>query len=70
MNKLDFHVYDDVTMLKHTGIPLAFYSNAECYIMQESKIVFVGSCKMAEKFMRVNKGKKIECTQYSFNGGN
>lgn len=62
-NKTQLHVHDDIEILQTVSDRLGnkFFPNrwVECYIMQENKIVFTGTCKMAEKFIGANEGRLL-----------
>jgi len=56
--ELELHVHDDLDFLfENTNIPLVFKQNAEVYIMQESRIVLVGTIERAMYFIVNNRGK-------------
>jgi hypothetical protein len=60
-SELELHVHDDIDCLfKNTTIPYAFKLNAEVYIMQGSRIVFVGTKEMAIHKIRRDRGKYLK----------
>jgi hypothetical protein len=57
MKDLQFHCHDDVEeTVRESMIPLAFIGE-EVYIMQQDRIVFIGSRKAASNFMEMNQGQ-------------
>lgn len=59
--ELELHVHDDIDFLfRNTTIPYAFKLNAEVYIMQGARIVFVGTREMAIHKIRRDRGKFLK----------
>jgi hypothetical protein len=52
------HVHSD-THLLHTyyKIPAGYIKKSDVYILQENRLVFIGSVKNAEFFLKENEGK-------------
>ena len=55
-----FFIHDDMDTLKDLKIPSALLHSAECYVMQENNIVYLGTRDYAQKFIEVNTGKKMD----------
>jgi hypothetical protein len=52
--KLELFVHDDIDLIFNSGkIPLAFKTNAEVYIMQENRVVFIGT-KISAMYKIIN----------------
>lgn len=51
---LRLHIHNDVELL--TSYPLAFTAGAEGYVMQESRVVYIGSLKGIEAFVKARDG--------------
>jgi hypothetical protein len=59
--KLELYVHDDIDCLfNKTTIPYAFKQNAEVYIMQESRVVFVGTKINAINKISRDRGKLLK----------
>jgi len=52
---LRFHVHNDVELL--TAYPLAFTVGAEGFVMQEDRVVHIGTLKGIESYMRFHEGE-------------
>lgn len=55
MSDFRLHIHNDVELL--TKYPLVFVVGAEGYVMQEDRVVFIGSLKAIESYVKANEGK-------------
>jgi hypothetical protein len=59
-SKLELHVHNDIGLLKINCIlPLPFYYS-ECYVMQQDRIVYIGSKLQAINYIINNRGNFCE----------
>ena len=57
-SSLEFHVHSDVKyMALNTNCPFVFAAGADVYIMQQDRIVFVGSIYEAKSYIIRERGK-------------
>jgi len=66
MSELKFYVHDDMdTLRKYSKVPMVFFNYADCYIMQEDRIVFIDKKSVAFAWLLQNTGKRKEtCYPY------
>jgi len=58
MSDTRFHIHDDIDELfSEVRIPLTYKSGTEVYVMQENRIVFVGTRLNAKQWVKRNDGQ-------------
>lgn len=63
MNKVDYnlHVHEDIELMyKYYKIPFHHAVPVDLYILQEDRLVWAGTKKKAESFLKKNEGKYCE----------